>query len=176
MVELHEPPNLDELSEDEQVREVYAWAGLALYYAQVVEHGLVNLVFFARLTDPTLPEEFKSADEFFEAQFRRVMGQTVRAVRKHVDVDDSLDSRLAEALRLRNFIAHEFFRERIELFMYQEGRRLMLAELGQTVRHLKDLDEELETLVVALGAPYGVSAARIAEMMNHMPASARPAT
>jgi hypothetical protein len=35
--EPHEPPDLRDLDESDQYREVYAWTGLALYYAQVFE-------------------------------------------------------------------------------------------------------------------------------------------
>jgi len=33
---------VSEYDEDEHVKEVYARFGLAVYYAQVLEHGLVN--------------------------------------------------------------------------------------------------------------------------------------
>jgi hypothetical protein len=168
------PPDLDDLDEEDQVREVYAWAGLALYMAQVVEHGLVNLLLMARLSDPGLPVEFASTDEFFTHHFRQVMGRLANAVRMHVDVPGELDQRLAEALRLRNFVVHGFFRERLELFVSQEGRRLMLAELSMTVHELRRLDAELEELVIKLGIPHGVSRARLAEKVAEMQQKAQP--
>lgn len=166
MSDEHEPPDLDELDVDEQHREVYAWAGLALYMAQVVEHGLVNVLFLARLSDPKLPLDYATADDFFEVHFRQVMGRLVTAIRTHVGAPADLDSMLDSALRLRNFIVHQFFRERIELFCHQEGRQLMLDELVDAVRQLRALDRRLDDLVLHLGAPYGITADRIAEEVD----------
>ena len=92
----HVPPDLNDLDENDQIREVYAWAGLALYMAQVVEHGLVNLLLMARLSDPGLPVEFRSADEFFAHHFRQVMGRLVNAIRKSVDVPADIDQRRSD--------------------------------------------------------------------------------
>jgi hypothetical protein len=117
---------------------------------------------------------FASADDFFAHHFRQVMGRLVRAVRMHVDVPTDLDLRLTEALRLRNFVVHDFFRERAELFVDQEGRRLILAELSMTVRELRRLDDKLEELLIALGAPHGLSRERTAEKLDELTRPARP--
>jgi hypothetical protein len=78
------------------------------------------------------------------------------------------------ALRLRNFVVHGYFRERIELFGTQEGRQVMLSELADAVRQLRALDVELDDLVVTLGEPYGVTRERITEMLSQLRAGAQP--
>src|SRR5664280_2288143 len=61
---IHEPPHLTEFDEEEQDREVYAWAGLALYWAQVFEQGLIHALYACQVVDGTLAQNFSSADDF----------------------------------------------------------------------------------------------------------------
>ena len=42
-------------NEDEHTKEVYARFGLAVYYAQVLEHGLVNALTISRLNSFSPP-------------------------------------------------------------------------------------------------------------------------
>jgi hypothetical protein len=170
----YEPPNLSALSENDQIQEVYAAAGLALYMAQVVEYGLINLLLVSRLADPSLQTEFRSADEFFEAHFRQVMGRLVKAVQLHVDTSADLDARLDDVLRLRNFIAHGFFRDRAELFMHEEGRRLMLDELAASIYRFEAVDAELRDLLLSIGAHFGMSREKLEATLEAMIAAARP--
>jgi len=65
-----------ELDDGDRQREVYARFGLAVYMAQVFEHGLVNLVVFVE----RLAGKISTADDWddrFEALVRNTMGGLV---------------------------------------------------------------------------------------------------
>jgi hypothetical protein len=141
---------------------------------QVVEHGLVNVLFMAGLSDPGFVHEYGTADRFFDEHFRHVMGRLIGAMRERVETPARLEPMFVAALRLRNFVVHGYFRERIELFGTQEGRQVMLSELADAVRQLRALDVELDDLVVTLGEPYGVTRERISEMLSQLRAGAQP--
>ena len=126
---VHDPPDLATMDEDDQHREVYAWAGLALYEAQVFEQGVTNVLFAARLVDRSIVDEFATADEFYARQESKPLGPVLQALRRHLPLDQSIDARCGEAHRLRNFLVHRFFAERIELFATVDGRQTLLAEL-----------------------------------------------
>jgi hypothetical protein len=57
--------------------------------------------------------------------------------------DPSLASDLVEALRLRNDLAHNFWRERAEDFCSDEGRAKMIAYLIEARNQFQDVDRRL---------------------------------
>jgi hypothetical protein len=120
--EPHPVPDLDELDDDEQAREVYARAGLALYYAQVFEQGMIHTVYARQIVNGTITAEFNTADAFHRVVDSQTAGTILARLRRHLSLDPELDAMCTEALRLRNFLAHHFFSERSELFFSQQGR------------------------------------------------------
>lgn len=86
--------------EDDHVREVYAHAGLALYMAQVLEHGLANVIVFARAGSP----EFHSVQDYEDALddlLRKTMGQQLRRALDHIDFAEDQVAALEDALGWR---------------------------------------------------------------------------
>jgi hypothetical protein len=102
------------------VRDTYAHFGLALYQAQVLEHGIVNAMVYARLPDRHRIRR-SEIDAFMGRQFEKTLGALLRELEKYVIVRPELAADLAKALRMRNHLAHEYFRERAATFMTNEG-------------------------------------------------------
>ena len=142
---------------DAQHREVYAWAGLALYEAQVFEQGVTNVLFAARLLDRSIVDEFATADEFYAKQESKPLGPVLQALRRHLPLDHSVDACCSEAHHQRNFLVHRFFAERIELFATDEGRQLLLAELHGAVLAFRAADDGLQSLFFELGKQFGLT-------------------
>ena len=77
------------MNEEEQTRDVYAHFGLALYLAQVLEHGIVNAMVAARLP-------YRSGvtrgdiDAFMGDQFEKPLGRLIGALGEHIAVPDTL--------------------------------------------------------------------------------------
>ena len=75
---------------------------------------------------------FRSTDEwsfevdwFMEGQFENTMHRLMKAFHKIMIVPDELEHSLEQALKLRNFLAHHYFRERDVVWFTQQGRESM---------------------------------------------------
>jgi hypothetical protein len=90
---------------DALVRDVYAHFGLALYNAQVPEHGLANAMMYASKAAGRLPS-VAYLDAFLEEKFERTLGGLIKDLRGHIQVDASLEAALSLALKKRNWLAH----------------------------------------------------------------------
>ncbi len=165
-MELHEPPDLATLDTDEQCKEVYAWAGLALYQSQVVESGLLNVLFLATHASPSGPG--MAALSFFDDNNKKTMGQLVRALYSRLEESDEFRERLEEGLRRRNFVVHHFFRERAELFLEERGRVLMLSELCDLINKMIRLSAALDSVFYKLGGPVAIDKERVGEEAERM--------
>lgn len=125
-----------------QRRETFARLGAAMYYAQCVEQQL------AILLATTLNPDFLNAspeerDRFFDEELRKTLGRLVEALRQRISVSADTEKRLNRALQRRNWLAHNYFRERALDILTWEGRQRMIVELQETADDLRILDEEL---------------------------------
>jgi hypothetical protein len=147
------PEELD--LESDQVREVYAKYGAAMYFAQVLEHGLANFVIFSR-AGKTLRSE-ADADALFQELLSSTMGRQLREVLVEEDLPEELIARLRNALRIRNFLAHDYFREGSERFLSFSGRNEMLVELEALRAELAATDDELEGITRGIMVAKGIT-------------------
>jgi hypothetical protein len=138
-----------------QVRQVYAKFGLAIYHGQVLEHGIVNLLVWSGVTDGRYSSYAETETESAEL-FSRTMGFLKKLlIDRSIDITD-LDDDLIRAVRLRNFLAHDYFRERASAFLTNEGRERMLIELDQAVSFLSEIDARLDPLTLKLVESLGL--------------------
>lgn len=158
--------------QDEHVKTVYAHFGLALYLAQCLEHGLANALLFADLMPARVGKLVPRAqweqdfDAFMSRQFQQTLGQLVRTLGGVAPLPADLQETLTQALSLRNFLAHHFFRERAEAFMSRDGRDGMITELENAQRVFTTADGTLRTIVDALAKKVGVTAETL-EVYEH---------
>lgn len=157
-----------------QVREVYARFGLAVYCAQVLEHGIVNALVILELI-PSRRHLARSADEwgtefdaFMDRHFQATMGRMMRDLRAVARVDDGLEQLLSEALRKRNWLVHHFFRERATEFMSSTGRKKMLSEVDRCRDLFYSADKCLEATVAPLRLKAGLTDELLAREYERM--------
>lgn len=160
-VPISDPPDLSVMDENDQTRECYAWAGLALYEAQVLEKGVLNLLFAARVADGSLAKEFCSADEFLGEHGSKTLGQLLKRVKTYVPINQDVDDKCVGALRTRNFLIHHFFAERIELFFTFSGRNQMITELHEMAQLFQVADSLLTDLMLRVAQRFGLTEAQI---------------
>jgi hypothetical protein len=154
----------EDVDRDELIREVYAHFGLAVYQAQVLEHGLANAMLYASIAAGRLPT-LTDFDAFLNARFERTLGALVSELKMHVSVVPELAEVLKVALTQRNWLAHRYFRERAETFMSDEGCQAMLAELEAARDLFEAADRMLETTVSDLAVQAGVTDERVQELV-----------
>lgn len=164
----------DNDEDPDQEREVYARFGLAVYFAQVLEHGIVNALAILHLI-PTQRhltgsrEEWTSmADVFFGRHFGTTMGRMMKGLRGVVEVPADLDGLLSRALTLRNWLAHDFFRERAVEFLTPAGRAQMLREIDEARSVFQDADKCLEQVVTPARIKAGITDEVLGELHRRM--------
>ena len=161
------------LSEDAAVKEVYAWSGLALYYAQVLEHALVNLIVVATGDNEDLSSELEDWDGFFEKYFRKMMFKLIRIAGERAGVGKDLVQDLEVVRKRRNFLAHEFFRANDTNFLHVVGQQKMVMELHSMIAQCQNATQRVDELTFEIGAAHGITASLVAEMVAEMRKEAR---
>lgn len=152
---------------DEHVKTVYAHFGLALYLAQVLEHGLANALMCAELLPrragkPVPRKQWEAEfDGFMDEQFEQTLGRLIRGLRTATSIPTDLEGLLTEALKTRNFLTHHFFRQRAESFMSRDGREKMIQELERAQKLFETADERLTEVAKPLREKYGLSDERL---------------
>lgn len=148
------PDSLDPVND--QTREVYARAGLALYTAQVLEHGLVNLMLVARAGSPEL-RSHEDLDRVFDELIGMTMGQQLRRALAAVEFNEDQVAALERALKRRNFLVHDFFRVRIGRFLTTSGRNRLIAELEEIRDTMHGIEREIDSMTMAYYKRHGVT-------------------
>src|SRR4051794_16451774 len=135
-----------------QIREVYSRFGLAMYLAQVLEHGIVNALLVLSLL-PTMKgfadrTSWDAAfDRFYDAELGRTLGNMIRALEQTGVMPADLIEKLRAAKVHRDHLAHRFFREHDLDFMTSQGRSRMIAECEDRMELFQSLDREVEAIV-----------------------------
>ena len=142
--------------------------GLALYFAQVVEQSLVQLIVVTRIAEGKLNPSLAEYDKLVDRLDKKTLGQALHTARMYTQLSDEQEAMATEALPLRNFVAHSFFRERIELFLTETGRKLMCDELADAAEHFARTDELLTESMFALGIAFGLTRERAEERLEAM--------
>lgn len=148
-------------------REVYATYGLAMFHAQVLENGIINLILWSGVSDRAYLST-EQTDSAISELLTKTMGTIKKLlITRRADIAH-LEGELAKAVSLRNFLAHQYFRERSAAGMVDEGRRRMLAELQEAVAFFQAVDALLEPLTMKLVRARGISDQQMAETMDEV--------
>ena len=155
------------MDRNDLVRDTYAHFGLAMFKAQVLEHGIVNAMVVAKL--PGRESITRSdIDAFMDRQFKNTLGQLLRQLGEYVAVPADLSEVLGEALAKRNWLAHDYFRERATDLVTDIGCSRMITELEALQRVFDDADQKLGAIVRPIREKYGVSEEAIAAELREL--------
>jgi hypothetical protein len=158
------PPGVWETADREgiHIREVYARFGLAMYQAQVLEHGMVNAIIVLNLLPRTAEfgvriEWEQAVDDCFEDQFSKTFGNLIQTLDKIDALPDHVLRVMRSAKRTRDQLAHRFFRDNAEDFMSEPGRLKMIQYCEDAANQFSDVDADLEKFIAPLRTKYGIS-------------------
>jgi len=146
-------------------KEIYAFFGLTYYKAAVLEHGVLNLA-VALLATETPGITVGQVDKLYESYDKKTFGQVIRAARQRFNFPADLESDLKMALEQRNYLAHRFFVDHDIDLQLPEGRRQMIDELIDILRHLQSVDIRMDDLWMSAWEPLGVTKEWIEEKMQ----------
>lgn len=159
---MHSPP-----ADDEQHKDVYAYAGLALYWAQCFEMSLSNtLLLHERATN--IKVSIKELESLESALRKRTLGGLLNQLKKMVALDPKTTEYIDSALEKRNFLAHHFFQDRATLFFTSSGRAEMIDELISIKNIFVIADTSAMALCGALGKSLGISNELLDDEFNRM--------
>ena len=167
------------MEEGEHHKEIYAHFGLAVYYAQVLENGLINalvtLDFMPShathlITKTDWSDKF---DAFFNQHAALTMGNLIRALRKVASIPDDLEAQLNTALEKRKFLVHHYFREKIMLFTTERGREQMIEDLKQYSNVFVSADRRLNSIIEPINVRYGLTPEKLDAALNKLVAEHR---
>src|SRR5437867_2890059 len=96
-------------------------------------------------------------DSLFDTFETRTFGQLLREARSLIAVPTDLDTKLAEALRRRNDLAHRFFARLSEDSMSDAGRIEMIDELRNTILLFEEVDTAMTAIREPLSERLGIS-------------------
>jgi hypothetical protein len=137
-------------------KEVYAFFGLAMYNANLVEASLINLAVALNLNKTKVITQ-----DVFEATFgemeAKTLGQLLKATRKLAAIPSELEPVLEETLNKRNFLTHSFFRVNAEEIIHEAGKRAMIEELRSMIGLFIRADALLTPVYMSLWEKYGLT-------------------
>lgn len=144
------------MDDDDLVRETYAHFGLAVYWGQVLEHGLVNAMVVLQLP-PRSTFTRDDVDPFMDRQFKNTLGKMIHNLTDMTAIPVDLEDLLTRALKTRNWLCHHYFRERAVDFMNNDGRTKMIAELEECRELLIAADRCLSATVKPIADSCGLT-------------------
>ena len=165
------------MDENEHHKEVYAYFGLAIFRAQLLEHGIVNALLVCDLIPnrrhlaKSREEWSAQVDQFMDGHFENTAGRLMNALRKAMTVSDELQQSLIRSLKLRNFLVHHFFRERTVSWYTKQGRADMITELEAAGDQFGETDQLIVTAIRPLKERY-VTPEQEEQLMNEMKTAA----
>jgi hypothetical protein len=152
---LHDPEN----TEEEQFKDVYAYFGLAAYYAQSFETSL-ELLLFLHHRHCNSPLTQRDLDVFNTSLEKKTLGKLINDLRDtspFINISHDIDEILDTARKNRNFLIHDFFKQRSVLFMSEGGRERMIAELVEIGNSLKLADTVIVPIYTLLSKAMGIT-------------------
>ena len=140
---------------------MYAYAGLALYWAQCFEMSLTNaLMLYERASNIKITLENL---ESLESELRqKTLGGLLNRTKKTFKFDEGATKKINAALEARNFLVHHFFRDRAIDFLTPDGRSQMISELEEMQATLSEAD----TVAMALCGAFCEAIGITKEMLN----------
>ena len=145
-------------------REIYAQFGLAVYLAQVLEHGVVNMLSVTHIRQEAT--SLLDYDERVSAVLRRTFGALITRLGSVLDGDPQLVDDLTAALDKRNYVVHRFWRERVQLTQTVQGRNRLLGELQDLQALFASVDQRLDRVVFTYSEANGVTRQKVEEFMR----------
>ncbi len=143
-----------------QFKEMCAYYGAAMHMAQVLEHGIVNALFYLDF----LPRKGEWTDaeyeEFFEESFSKTFGRLVHSLKKITVVPADLESLIHRSNKRRNHLAHTFFRESMDM-LYAGGFDEIVPALNDDIELFSETDKRLTALLEPLWLKAGWTMERI---------------
>ncbi len=160
------------LPESSNGKEVFCFFGLCVYWLQVFEKGLVNLLVGLKVYYSS--EQFSQSflDELYKKIEKKTLGQLLAEirpeVRQYIKISPQLENSLENILKKRNYIVHYFFEFHDVDFMSHRGRTEMIEELREIIYDIQSADREVESITQSLWKDLGLTTEMVQKEITKM--------
>ena len=166
--------------ETDDLKDIYAQFGLTFSHGCNVENILANLIVTADFVKMVVTESKKAGkpiydryetvrkfDEYLDKQHGKTMGALIGSekrpggVKEFIQLDPALEKRVDDALRRRNYLAHNFWRERGGEVISVRRRVLVFDDLKADQLFFEELAKDLEALALDKVRQIGLDADKL---------------
>jgi hypothetical protein len=159
----------EEENDDGKHRLIYAYFGLAIYFAQVLEETFSIMLW----TDRIFKKKVKTNSEVSEIidkieNSKKTMGGFINEVKNSYKLTDQLIEDLKETLEIRNYIVHKFFKLEIQKCYSELGHREILKFFGDFIDQTKKIDNDLNDYYKKYTDRLGFTQEKINELTDQM--------
>jgi hypothetical protein len=161
--------------DDDDAKELFAYFGLAIHVANILEYGVLQALFVLDM----LPRvrEFESAeqwgkahDEFFDEGFKQTYGNLLKRLDKSAEISTDMMSMLSQTKKTRDYLVHHFQRESADTIFSIKGRTKALETCRIAIDLFDSADKKLYTEFAPVRKRLGVDDAwfekRVREEMD----------
>lgn len=133
-----------ELQDDNKVKLVYAHFGVAVFYAQVLEKTLMNMLCFVRCDKEGLRKE--AIEEIIDnvESSRNTLGKWINEMLQVYDIDPEIRRDLQRTLTHRNYIVHKVFKLEVHKLYSNTGRIELITKFFDFTSNVKYLVTKLD--------------------------------
>lgn len=166
-MEYSELEGFEYLDSDEQAKEVYAHFGLAIYFAQILEQLAINMIAIQKQTTKGLEktEDIESLWDDYD-KGKRTFGVLVNEIKQCYSLSDDDYDELKRILKLRNYIAHDYFRFNIELFYSVSGQKRVIRDFIDFKNSVRKLDANLTVYLETYTQKIGLTKDALEEIIE----------
>ncbi|MDX3057759.1 hypothetical protein PV394_21890 [Streptomyces sp. NE06-03E] len=163
----------DDETNDEKT--AYAFFGLALYMAAVMEKNVIGLLVPHRIARARAEGRVLTKDPYEQAA-KAPLKENVRKITPFIISDQALADELLTAADRRNYLAHEFWAKHIEGIFADGPRRRLIAKLKNDIETFGALAHRVDVFSDAvLEKSFGATPAHTASLVQQSIAQARAA-
>ena len=123
-------------AENQQWNQIHFLFGKAMLWAQAYEDGMTRFVVVAE-------SRWKRSGKTEEKIWRMTLRQLEKEYELHCHLERHQYKRMEKVRKLRNSIAHKFYRHRMALLQSAEGRDQVIRELHEAIRMFEMARDEM---------------------------------
>lgn len=144
----------NELNSD--IRKIYEQIGAIVQASQQMEFTIsLSLTLLNQLQSGVLEDiQFNESMDKFSKQ---TLGRLLGAIKKHIEVNESIEDALKLTLSERNYIIHSFFHSEIEWFLTPDGRKKLLRRVLEARKNIDPGYKILDSIGASLMETSGMS-------------------
>ncbi|UYZ59556.1 hypothetical protein [Hymenobacter latericus] len=137
--------HFQQLSPEEQTKEVYAHFGLAVYFGQAVEQQLANMLIFDKLfqVKPETPEQYSAIFEEYAAADKPADILAVETQLAYQLADADRDE-LQRLLVSRRYLADTYFKVHAQRLLQPEQKSQLVADFARFQARCRALHDRLQ--------------------------------